>query len=69
LNEIAPTLTKHIYDKNVRVIMSSSLTATESAEVAKILSVARKAPASGRRENMRSTPGQGTCGKGSLHRC
>lgn len=54
LDEIAPNLAKHIYGKNVRVITSSSLSETESAEVAKILKLARRAPPSqGARGNPR----------------
>ena len=69
LNEIAPSLAKHIYGKNVRVIMSSSLSATESAEVARILAVARKAPCSGRIEDRRRAPVQGSCVKSGSRRC
>ena len=42
--EAAPTVAKLMYGKNVRVVMSSSLSETESAEVEKILNRARKAP-------------------------
>lgn len=69
LEKIAPNLAKHIYGKNVRVMMSSSLNGAESAEVARILKLARKAPPSDRIEKTRSAPGQGPCGKGGSHRC
>jgi hypothetical protein len=69
LDEIAPTLAKHIYGKNVRVITSSSLSETESAEVAKILARAKRASPSARVEDTRRVRGKGTCGKGGSRRC
>jgi hypothetical protein len=69
LSEIAPTLARHIYEKNVRIIMSSSLSDTEAAEVAKILALARRAPRSGRIEDTWRAPKHGTCVKAGSRRC
>jgi hypothetical protein len=69
LDKIAPNLARRIYGKNVRMIMSSSLSEKEAAEVASILKLARRAPPSGRSASTRNVPGKRTCGKGGSSVC
>jgi hypothetical protein len=69
LHKIAPNLAKHIYGKNVRVMMSSSLSGAESAEVANLLGLAGRAPPSGRMKKKRSGSGNGPCTKAVRRRC
>lgn len=69
LDQIAPILANHIYGRNVRVVTSSSLTAAETAEVEKILALARKAPPSGCTKNAQRGATQEICRKDGTRQC
>ena len=66
LEEIAPKFARHLYGKNVRVMMSSSLSEAEFAEVEKILNLARDAQPSGRAKGTGGAPGRKKCGSRSV---